>query len=46
MGRFFLLMITMFLKRNERIGINVMFFFSFVWWRMVQMMELDNGVRL
>ncbi len=30
-------MITMLLRRSERLGISVMFFvFFFVWWRMVQ----------
>jgi hypothetical protein len=39
-------MITMFL-RSERLGISVIFFVFFsMWWRMVQTMELDNGVRL
>jgi hypothetical protein len=32
----FMLMITMFVRRSKRLGINVMFFcFIFVWWRMV-----------
>jgi hypothetical protein len=31
-----MLMITMFVRRSKRLGINVMFFcFIFVWWRMV-----------
>ncbi len=32
-----MLMITMLLRKNKRLGINVMFFcFIFVWWRMMQ----------
>jgi hypothetical protein len=35
------------LRRSERLGLSVMFFvLFFVWWRMVQIMELDNGARL
>jgi hypothetical protein len=36
------------IKRSESLRIKVMFFFffSFMWWKMVQAMELDSGVRL
>jgi len=40
-------MTIMFLKKNEILKINVMFFvFFYVWWKMVRVMELDNGAKL
>jgi hypothetical protein len=43
----FTLMISILLRKSESLGIEVMFFvFSYVWWKMVWVMELDSGARL
>jgi hypothetical protein len=37
----------MLLKKSKRLGISVMLFvFSSIWWKMVQAMELNSGVKL
>lgn len=42
-----MLMISMPLKRSERLGISVMLFiFSSVWWKMVRMMKLNSDTKL